>query len=137
MKQVTIRLRNKHKDFQFKPHTSFSNKKHKYLMYRYAYKISCKINIPLSFKELKADMLHGDLIDKQYDRFIDMYYSSFNNNTSKYYITSKLQIPLTQSFSEGMLYDVLSELEFESVNKKKYRDIQQVNEYKISTKITI
>ena len=82
-------------------------------------------------------MLHGDLVDKQYDRFIDMYYSSFNNNTSKYYITSKLQIPLTQSFSEGMLYDVLSELEFESVNKKKYRDIQQVNEYKISTKITI
>ena len=122
MKQVTIRLRNKHKDFQFKPHTSFNNKKHKYLMYRYAYKISCKINIPLSFKELKADMLHGDLV---------------HINKSKYYITSKLQIPLTQSFSEGMLYDVLNKLEFESVNKKKYKDIHQVNEYKISTKITI
>lgn len=138
MNQVKVRLTNKHLDFQNKPHSLFSNKKHMNLMYRMAYKVSIIIKIPLINEIVSKRLKYGDLKNKPIRRINNTLYSYFIADKFNLY-NSKITsvIPLKQTHTDMFSYYDLSGREFEVLNDTRYRDMQQKNQYKIDTIIKI
>lgn len=122
MKQIKVRLPNKHSNFQGRTHSNFQRKKHKHLLYRYGYKIDIVFQIPtkdknrvdftfkiptknsrmISFKfaipvKTKVEISHityGTLEKLEYYKLNNKRYSTMESSSrNKMYIESTMQIP--------------------------------------------
>lgn len=136
MKQELVALITKHKNLQGKKQFNVQGTKHRDIMYRYCYKVRTVIKSNYNQREEERDLLHSDLIDKDYYGMIGREYMLFTN-TTRYFVKLSANIPAKQHYKQGKLYLDVNKYRYDVLGKEIYYNLQYIGKYVHEIKVIL